>query len=440
MDFEVNIGSKNQYPFMTFLSLNNLPDENFVELSKNVISESNLDQRSLTNGLLLELWSLVEIQQQQDQDISPGKISRRQFSEIIGFFLFKWSANEITRDFIKKYANPRDYKTLKMKVSSGTVSEHSTWEKGSKLLARIAEKCDCTNKENVEGDQVMVPINAKIKPSNNGDMKSNASATPSGNLDNAPKEINAFHAISDKNHSEQQQQVDGELAANVQANHVKEVEADVQHEGLVAEPVEQSQVPQVPVLQEQHVVDGDSGVCPHLSRLGLLDNSNSRMQLKNFEGWFPLKEHVTNGVIIELADNFNDVKTMKLLSRKLCKLMKVHDSHLDKIFELRFKQYISRTKLYTGELESQWIFFDHLEEGGKLFRSELMKPKTKFDETIHNLVQANHEQFETKICSLCGSTGDFFACQGCFSVVQKFAKRLVGSLSTMRIVLPLLPR
>ena len=172
-----------------------LPDENFVESSKNVIRESNLDQRSLTNGLLLELWSLVEIQQQQDQDISIGKISRRQFSEILGFFLFKWSANEITRDFIKKYANPRDYKTLKMKVSSGTVSEHSTWEKGSKLLARIAEKSDC--KENVEGDdlvrddQVIVPNNAKIKPSNNGDMKSNASATPSGKLDNAPKEINA---------------------------------------------------------------------------------------------------------------------------------------------------------------------------------------------------------------------------------------------------------
>ena len=138
MDSEVSI-TKPSYPFLALVGFERF-EENFVEFSKNVIINSKLDSNSLGNGLILELWSLVEVQTAFNIPLSPGNISRREFAELIGCFLFKWTSEDITRDFIKKYANPRDYKALKKRVDSGSVSELETWEMGTKLLERIASK------------------------------------------------------------------------------------------------------------------------------------------------------------------------------------------------------------------------------------------------------------------------------------------------------------
>ena len=144
MDSEVN-NTKNNFPFLTFAGLKTLDSEDsFVESSKRIIVDSNLDYKSLTNGLILELWSLVEAKVTPMQQTSAGKISKRQFAEILGCFLFKWSSGEeITKQFIKNYANPRDFNNLKRKISTNSGSEHNVWEKGIKLLDRIAARSDC---------------------------------------------------------------------------------------------------------------------------------------------------------------------------------------------------------------------------------------------------------------------------------------------------------
>ena len=63
MDSGVDISLKNPYPFLTFVGFKNFSEADFVESTKEVIIDSKLDHHSLTNGLVLELWSLVEIQE-----------------------------------------------------------------------------------------------------------------------------------------------------------------------------------------------------------------------------------------------------------------------------------------------------------------------------------------------------------------------------------------
>ena len=55
-------------------------------------------------------------------------------------------------------------------------------------------------------------------------------------------------------------------------------------------------------------------------------------------------------------------------------------------------------------------------KSGKFFRPKLVQVGSKFDETVQNLTKANHLMDKVKICAGCGSTGDFFCCQGCFSL------------------------
>ena len=90
MDSEVDLVKKNKFPFLTFLGIN--PYEvGFVQTSLTHIKESDLDCESLTNGFVLELWSLVE----PDKSVNSEKsvkadeslhhsITRRQFAEIVG--------------------------------------------------------------------------------------------------------------------------------------------------------------------------------------------------------------------------------------------------------------------------------------------------------------------------------------------------------------------
>ena len=63
MDSGVDISMKNPYPILTFVGFKNFSEADFVESTKEVIIDSKLDHHSLTNGLVLELWSLVEIQE-----------------------------------------------------------------------------------------------------------------------------------------------------------------------------------------------------------------------------------------------------------------------------------------------------------------------------------------------------------------------------------------
>ena len=89
--------SSNVYPFLSFAGLNP-GGRDFVKSSLQTIKDSNLNQESLTNGLIMELWSLVQHQFRGKQDstkIPPDKISRRQFSEIVGCFVFKWTPESL---------------------------------------------------------------------------------------------------------------------------------------------------------------------------------------------------------------------------------------------------------------------------------------------------------------------------------------------------------
>ena len=72
MDSEVSI-TKPSYPFLALVGFERF-EENFVEFSKNVIINSKLDSNSLVNGLILELWSLVEVQTAFNIPLSPGNI------------------------------------------------------------------------------------------------------------------------------------------------------------------------------------------------------------------------------------------------------------------------------------------------------------------------------------------------------------------------------
>ena len=154
MDSEVNLSTKNSFPFLTFVGINPY-EEDFVQTSMRHIQESKLDYKALTNGFVLELWNLVETKDPDEPKLhdgkSPSNITRRQFAEIVGCILFDWSPNQITRTFIKQVCYPRDLKNLKLQVDNGTLSEHDLWRLGQKLVSK--------NKENLRAqeDSTSVP-------------------------------------------------------------------------------------------------------------------------------------------------------------------------------------------------------------------------------------------------------------------------------------------
>ena len=63
---------------------------------------------------------------------------------------------------------------------------------------------------------------------------------------------------------------------------------------------------------------------------------------------------------------------------------------------------------------SPWGYFEALEEGGRLYQPELLRPLTKFDEALQGLNQIKDQNEQDKICSECGAIGDFVCFQGCF--------------------------
>ena len=69
-------------------------------LIKMIIISSNLDYKFLTKSLILEIWSSVEAREAFEEPIASDRITRRQFTEILGCFLLKWTDQDITRDFV----------------------------------------------------------------------------------------------------------------------------------------------------------------------------------------------------------------------------------------------------------------------------------------------------------------------------------------------------
>ena len=62
------------------------------------------------------------------------------------------------------------------------------------------------------------------------------------------------------------------------------------------------------------------------------------------------------------------------------------------------------------------MYLELIQEGGKLFKPELRKSPSKFDQVLSNLNEALERNEVMKSCSYCSSVGDHFCCQGCFSV------------------------
>ena len=298
MDSGVDISMKNPYPFLTFEGFKNFSEADFVESTKEVIIDSKLDHQSLTNGLVLELWSLVEIQEcSGKKPVAVDKISRRQFAEIIGCFIFKWSNDEeVTRDFIKKMANPRDFKTLNMKVKAGSISEHDVWERGSKLFSRVSENAGCKvisgevdSEERVEETDAvlsdLMSAASEERVEQTGMVLSDITSTAIGE-DNILKECllkskKTGHPVSEKV-MEDIPAAKGDRKASqqdlvVNSECIEEFDTDM-FEDQVEENLEVE-------LKE---------VLPHLSKLGLVDKSNPLIILKNFRGWEPVKEDITN--------------------------------------------------------------------------------------------------------------------------------------------------
>ena len=96
MASEVDLLNQNEFPFLTFVGLNPYQD-GLVQQVQSLVKESRLNPQSLTNGFILELWSLASPETNETPaKPRPVKITRRQFAEIVGCILFKWTSEEIS--------------------------------------------------------------------------------------------------------------------------------------------------------------------------------------------------------------------------------------------------------------------------------------------------------------------------------------------------------
>ena len=103
--------------------------------------ELNLESSVLSNGLILELWSKVEVQRDQKQRISWNKISRREFSHLVGVVLNKWEDDHVVSpEFIRKAAHPNDLETLSRSIGCGLLLRKDLWQTGVRMLARVGKK------------------------------------------------------------------------------------------------------------------------------------------------------------------------------------------------------------------------------------------------------------------------------------------------------------
>ena len=322
----------------------------FVQESFKHIIEQKIGLEVLSNGFVLELYSMVE-PTKLGSSISPGKISTRGFSEIIACLVLRWSPDKVTNSFVKRYAYRRDLQSLKEKVESGTLSEIGQWPACQKLLNSFGEKIREDPVDKSEKSEDIGPEQPNIHFEN---------ATPS-------------HASKEQEQSEDK---------------TSEVEQDQ--------------------------------TCPYLAAQGLIcqDNPDPEDLLRRLALWLPSKEGLSNGLVLEIAA-LQDSQLQNVLKEKLYQYLNIQPRH-QKSHNLKkpFYNYIKRTSSSTfkPQLDHPWMYLELLEEGGKLFKPELRKSPSKFDQVLSNLNEALETNEVMKSCSNCSSVGDHFCCQGCFSV------------------------
>ena len=203
--------------------------------------------------------------------------------------------------------NPGDFKTLKIKVSAGTISEHVVWERGSKLFSRVSEKSGCSklisgeveSEERVEEtDDVLIDLMSTAseeRVEQTGTVLSDITSTTIGE-DNILKECllkskKKGHPVTEKVMKDipaakgDRKASQQDLVVNSEC--IEEFDTDM-FEDQVEENLEVEEV------------------LPHLFKLGLVDKSSTSIILKSFRDWEPVKEEVRNGVISELAEYFDE--------------------------------------------------------------------------------------------------------------------------------------
>ena len=132
---DVKGDGKIQYPVLVFNGFKPNEDK-FVETSIDHIVGTNLDAQILTNGFVLELYSLVH-QPKTDPKTSTEKLSPRDFAAIIGCLIYKWIPEEVTKEFIKKVAYRRDLDNMKEQVKSDKLGKEEPWKKLKTLSTEL---------------------------------------------------------------------------------------------------------------------------------------------------------------------------------------------------------------------------------------------------------------------------------------------------------------
>ena len=334
--------------------------ENFHDQWLKKIVGSDLDYKFLTNAIMLELWNLVEIGSAGSgscQVVSPGKMSRRQFAQLISCLLYRNSS--VTTDFIKNVACKRDLVKLSKIVESGKVQPSDVWKMGSKLASKVSKD--------------------DIQPS--VDNEKNESVKPNS----APKYTFPAEMCTDE--------------------HVSD------------ELVDESFNDEMDNSEEKVNKDKNN---PALVEAGLLDEADQSIKilLNRMRSWEPNQDDITNGLVLEVSEHFSGTGAVQHLSLKIIKLLNFHPSKQKKTSLRRvcqlFKYTSSKMSRQSQQLGNKWSYFKDLSPGGKLFRQDLLQPSSMFEEMIER-IQSTIDQENLKTCNNCLKRGDFFCCQGCFS-------------------------
>ena len=331
-------------------------DENFHELWLKKILESDFDFKFLTNGIILELWSLVEVVSPgSDQVISPGKMSRRQFAQLVRYILFREIS--VTNDFIKIIASKRDFDRLSKIVNSEEDGQSEVWPKAAKIVSKAKKEQEARNNE---------------KPSDK---------------DSLPVPTSSTMSIPEK-------EATGELFEN-------------------------SFDDEMDLSTDKY----DKNSNPHLVKMGLLDETSQSLEilLSRMESWKPSQDDVTNGLVLEVVENFGgNLAAVTSLSLKIIQILDFHPSKQNSAIVQRFCQYFkctnSKMSQRSESLEDKWTYFKDLSPGGKLFKLDMLVPHSKFGNMLERMksLESSENHGKSKTCKNCWKTGDFYSCQGCF--------------------------
>ena len=287
--------------------------------------------------------------------LPPGKLSRRQFTEIVSCFLYKKSSS-VSNDLVKIVTNKRDYDRLIKSTNTGKLRAHEVWIKGSKLVEK---------------------------------EKFQVSDTYVGNIREAD--------VSNTHISASSSTADVVYDASIQIFEEVDTEAEVDF---------------------VNSIDKNN---PFLVKSGLLDFTNQNVDtlFSRMESWNPNEDDVTNGLVLEVSENFCGSAAVKLLAFKLFQILNFHPSQQNssvKRFIQLFKHTPSKMLRCSDPLECKWYYFQDLSAGGKLFRPELLEESSAYEEMVWRLNKSADIQNKNKTCQYCFTIGDYFCCQGCFSV------------------------